>query len=164
MSALLLLLSLTIASQQSTEPAARSAAGQAVTTVNTPSDPELEARTSAVASQLRCLKCQGLSIEDSPSDLARNMRAVVREQLAAGKSAAEVKDYFVARYGEFVLLEPPPRGFNLAVYILPVLALLVGAFTVWFVIRRWARPGAAAAVSALTDEPEMAPWDEPKPT
>ena len=106
-------------------------------------DAELEKLTSAVASQLRCPVCQGLSIEDSPTELARDMRAVVREQLAAGKSPEEVKAYFVSKYGEWILLEPEPRGLNLAVYLLPVLALAGGATVIFRSVRRWT--GASAA-------------------
>jgi cytochrome c-type biogenesis protein CcmH len=76
-------------------------------------DSALEARTSSVAAQLRCPVCQGLSIQDSPSDLAQSMRAVVRDQLAAGKTPDEVKAYYVSKYGEWILLAPKPSGFNL---------------------------------------------------
>ncbi len=116
------------------------AAGRAV--AQSPEEAGLEARTRAVASQLRCPVCQGLSIEDSPTDLARDMRAVVRDRLASGSSAEEVKAYFVSKYGEWILLEPKPSGMNLAVYLLPVLALLVGAGVIVRSVRRWTR-GAA---------------------
>ncbi|MBI4408850.1 MAG: cytochrome c-type biogenesis protein CcmH [Gemmatimonadetes bacterium] len=106
--------------------------------------PDLEARTRLVASQLRCPVCQGLSIQDSPSELAQEMKQVVRAQLAAGRTPDEVKAYFVARYGEWILLEPEPRGFNLAVYLLPVLALLAGLAVVGVVVRRWTRSGDVA--------------------
>ena len=104
-----------------------------------PADEELEARTRAVASQLRCPVCQGLSIEDSPTDLAVDMRAVVKEQLASGRSPEEVKAYFVEKYGEWILLEPRPHGLNLAVYLLPVLGLLIGTGIVVRSARRWTR-------------------------
>lgn len=106
-------------------------------------DAELEKLTSAVASQLRCPVCQGLSIEDSPTELARDMRAVVREQLASGKSPEEVKAYFVSKYGEWILLEPEPRGLNLAVYLLPVLAIAGGATVIVRSVRRWTAASAA---------------------
>lgn len=102
-------------------------------------DSVVDRRAREVASQLRCVVCQGLSVEDSPSELAREMKQVVRDQIAAGRSDEEVKAYFVARYGEFVLLSPEPRGFNLVVYILPVAALLIGAGVVAAVIMRWRR-------------------------
>lgn len=103
---------------------------------------ELEQQVRQVASQLRCVVCQGLSIQDSPSELARQMKAVVREQLAAGRSPDEVKRYFVDKYGEWILLAPEPEGFNLAVYLLPVVALLAGAGVVVVAVRRWTAPAA----------------------
>lgn len=106
-----------------------------------PTGESLEAQTRELASKLRCVVCQGLSIEDSPSELAREMKGVIREQLAAGRTPEEVTEYFVARYGEFVLLAPEPRGFNLVVYLAPVLALLGGAGFLALRIRSWvARP------------------------
>jgi cytochrome c-type biogenesis protein CcmH len=105
-----------------------------------PSDSVLEARTSAVAAQLRCPVCQGLSIQDSPSELSQQMRSLVKDQLKAGKSADEVKAYFVSKYGEWILLEPKPRGFNLLVYALPVLLVAGGIALITVVVRRWTRP------------------------
>ncbi|MEP6731002.1 MAG: cytochrome c-type biogenesis protein CcmH, partial [bacterium] len=75
-------------------------------------DSALEARTSAVAAELRCPVCQGLSIQDSPSELAQSMRSLVRDQLADGKSPDQVKAYFVSKYGEWILLAPKAHGFN----------------------------------------------------
>src|SRR5512146_384952 len=91
-------------------------------TAQATSDSLLEARTRAVASQLRCPVCQGLSIEDSPSELSQQMRNVVREQLRAGQSPDDVKRYFVSKYGEWILLSPEPHGVNVLVYALPLLA------------------------------------------
>ena len=105
--------------------------------IRTPADSALEARTSAVASQLRCPVCQGLSIQDSPSELAQSMRSLVRDQLAAGKSPDEVKAYFVSKYGEWILLSPPPHGFNLLAYLLPMLVVLGGGGLVVLAVRRW---------------------------
>lgn len=105
----------------------------------------LEQRTSAVASQLRCPVCQGLSIQDSPSELAQQMRGVVRDQLAAGRSPEEVKRYFIEKYGEWILLEPEAHGFNMLVYILPVAAVIVGAAVIVVAVRRWSRPSRPAA-------------------
>lgn len=109
---------------------------------------ELDAETRAVASQLRCPVCQGESIQDSPADLAVEMRGVVREQLAAGRSPDEVKAYFVERYGEWILLAPPARGFNLVLYILPFAGLAAGALLVTLLARRWqARTGSVAVIT-----------------
>jgi cytochrome c-type biogenesis protein CcmH len=100
-------------------------------------DSALEARTSAVASQLRCPVCQGLSIQDSPSELAQSMRSLVRDQLAAGKTPNEVMAYFVSKYGEWILLAPKARGFNLVAYALPVLAVVCGGIGIALAVRRW---------------------------
>jgi cytochrome c-type biogenesis protein CcmH len=103
-------------------------------------DSVVEARTERLATILRCPVCQGLSIEDSPSELSQQMRALVKEQVASGKSDEEVKAYFVGRYGEWILLEPKPTGFNMLIYILPALALLGGAFLVARVVKKWTAP------------------------
>ena len=100
-------------------------------------DSQLEARTSAVATQLRCPVCQGLSIQDSPSELAQQMRSLVRDQLAAGKTPDDVKSYFVSKYGEWILLAPPPHGFNLVAYALPILAVVCGGLVIAVAVRRW---------------------------
>ena len=103
--------------------------------------PDLEDRVREVASELRCVVCQNLSVADSPSDLAREMRNLVRELLQQGKTPEEIKEYFHSRYGDFVLLEPPKRGFNLLVWGLPFAALLLGAGGIYLVARRWAERG-----------------------
>lgn len=104
-------------------------------------DPTLEALTKRVASELRCPVCQGVSIQDSPSELAQQMRTVVKEQLAAGKSPNEVKDYFISKYGEWILLEPKAAGFNLLVYAVPVLLVLGGAVFLIVLVRKWTEGG-----------------------
>lgn len=119
----------------------------------------LDAATREVASQLRCVVCQGLSIEDSPSELAQSMRAVVRDQLSEGRTPEQIKDYFVASYGEWVLLQPRATGFNLAVYALPVAVVLAGAGFVFVLARRWSR--ADEPVDTVpADDPDLAAWDD----
>ena len=86
-----------------------------------------------IASELRCVVCQNLSVADSPSDLAKEMRNLVREQVQQGKSREEIQAYFVSRYGEYVLLSPPKRGFNLLVWGLPFLAVVAGGGLVYLV-------------------------------
>lgn len=110
-----------------------------------PSEVELERLTSEVASGLRCPVCQGVSIEDSPTELARQMRAVVREQLAAGRTPDQVRGYFIDKYGEWILLRPRASGFNLLVYVLPWLAILTGILVIVASVRRWTRPLPAGA-------------------
>lgn len=100
-------------------------------------DSVLEARTTAVASTLRCPVCQGESIQDSPSTLAQQMRAVVRDKLRNGESPEQVKAYFVARYGEWILLEPKMTGLNVILYVLPVVLILGGIVVIVILVRRW---------------------------
>ena len=100
-------------------------------------DAELEERTSKVAATLRCPVCQGESIQDSPAELAQQMRSVVRDQLRAGKKPEEIQAYFVARYGEWILLEPKMTGLNVALYAFPVLLVLGGLAFVARLVRRW---------------------------
>lgn len=118
-------------------------------------DSTLEAAVRRIASELRCPVCQGLSLQDSPTELAQEMKAVIREQLAAGRSAEEVRAYFVSKYGEWILLEPEPRGFNLLVYVLPALALVAGVAVVVASVRRWSRAavGAEAEAGPSSGEP-----------
>lgn len=105
-------------------------------------DTALERRTSEVASQLRCPVCQGESLQDSPSALAQEMRAVVRDQLAAGRTPDEIKAYFVSKYGEWILLQPRARGLNLVVYLAPFLVIVGGTTLIVFAVRRWTRQAA----------------------
>ena len=78
---------------------------------------------------------------------------MVREQLAAGRTPEEVKKYFADKYGEWILLRPRARGWNVIVYVLPVVALLLGALVVMRVTRRWATPLPAGAPSGQDVEP-----------
>ena len=103
-------------------------------------DTALEARTNAVAGQLRCPVCQGVSIQDSPAELAQQMRNLVRDQLRTGKSPDEVKAYFVSKYGEWILLQPRASGFNILIYALPVLVVLGGLAVIVVAMRRWTKP------------------------
>ncbi len=92
--------------------------------------PQLEQRTMQISSELRCPVCQGLAIGDSPSIMAANMKAQVRELLARGYTEAQILSYFEKSYGQFVLLKPKFQGVNALVWILPVLALLIGLILV----------------------------------
>ncbi|MGI8618938.1 MAG: cytochrome c-type biogenesis protein [Gemmatimonadaceae bacterium] len=109
-----------------------------------PADSALEARTTAVASTLRCPVCQGESIQDSPSELAREMRALVRDQLREGKTPGEVRAFFVERYGEWILLEPTMNGLNVLLYAFPVILVLGGLALVAVLVRKWSTPKSSA--------------------
>lgn len=102
-----------------------------------PADSALDAETRALSSQLRCPVCQGLSVQDSPAELAQQMRDLVRQQLEQGKDPEQVKAYFVARYGQWILMAPPAAGFNWLVYVLPGAVLVFGALLVVILVRRW---------------------------
>src|SRR5437879_12681037 len=88
--------------------------------------PDLDDQTRAIATELRCVVCQNLSVADSPSEMAQQMRAIVREQLQAGKSPDQIKDFFLSKYGGVVLLKPKTSGFSALVWLLPHLVLIVG--------------------------------------
>jgi cytochrome c-type biogenesis protein CcmH len=120
------------------------AASAPATPAQEAADTELEARTTAVASTLRCPVCQGESIQDSPSELAQDMRALVREQLRAGRTPEEVRAYFVARYGEWILLEPKMTGLNILLYVFPVVLVLGGLALVAVLVRKWSSPAPGA--------------------
>jgi cytochrome c-type biogenesis protein CcmH len=99
-------------------------------------DPALEARARAISRDLRCLVCQNQSIDDSNADLAHDLRLIVRERLTAGDSDQQVKEYLVARYGDYVLLEPPLKAKTLVLWFAPALLLLLGAGAIYAVLRR----------------------------
>jgi cytochrome c-type biogenesis protein CcmH/NrfF len=71
--------------------------------------PDIDEQTRAIAQELRCVVCQNLSVADSPSEMAQQMRGIVKEQLQRGKTPEEIKDFFVSKYGECVLLAPTDR-------------------------------------------------------
>jgi cytochrome c-type biogenesis protein CcmH len=89
-------------------------------------DPAIEQRMSEIASELRCLVCQNQTILDSNAPLAVDLRNQVREQLKQGRSATEIKDYMVARYGDFVLYRPPVKGTTILLWLGPLLLILIG--------------------------------------
>ena len=126
----------------------------------------LEKRTHEVAALLRCPVCQGLSVADSPSTMATNMRGQVRDLVAAGYDQEQILAYFERSYGEFVRLQPPLRGVNWLVWLAPIVGLLGGGAVVWWALRR---PHVAGAVTTeplgdvpgrdtLPEDPGLAPF------
>jgi cytochrome c-type biogenesis protein CcmH len=103
-------------------------------------DPALEARARALTQTLRCMVCQNESIDESSAPLARDLRILVRERIAAGESDAAVRDYLVARYGEFILLEPRFRPGTALLWGLPFLILLIAAARIAAVVARRREP------------------------
>jgi cytochrome c-type biogenesis protein CcmH len=108
------------------------------------SDPTLEARARALSKELRCMVCQNESIDESEAPLAHDLRVIVRERIKAGDSDAQVLDFLVARYGEFVLLKPRLSWHTAALWGLPPGLLLVGIVMIYAAGRR--RSGALAGL------------------
>lgn len=120
-----------------------------------PLDPERETRVQKLGKQIRCAVCQGLSISDSPASMARAQLSKVRELVVAGKSDQEIRDYFVARYGEWALLEPTANGANIVVWLGPLVLLVFGGLIILSQVKGRIEPGpGAAAAPANTDEDE----------
>jgi cytochrome c-type biogenesis protein CcmH len=120
------------------------------------SDPAKELRARDLSRELRCMVCQNQSIDDSEAPLARDLRLLVRERIAAGDSDAQVLDFLVARYGEFVLLKPRLSPHTWLLWLVPPLALVGGGLALWTYNRRRLRSAASDDQSAfkLTAEEE----------
>ncbi len=103
-------------------------------------DPAQEARAEQIGSQLRCLVCQNESIEESGADLARDLRGIVRQRVAAGDDDGKVVAWMVARYGNFVRLSPPLNALTFLLWFSPVVALAAGVLAVLRTVRN--RPSA----------------------
>jgi cytochrome c-type biogenesis protein CcmH len=124
-------------------------------------DPVLEARARAISQEIRCLVCQNQSIDDSSADLAHDLRVIVRERLSAGDSDQQVKNYLVARYGDFVLLNPPFRMKTLILWGGPSALLLLGISIIALAARR--RRASAAAPLSEDERQRLAQLlDQPK--
>ena len=108
-------------------------------------NPAQEARAREIGRELRCLVCQNQSIEDSDAELARDLRRIVREQVAAGRSDADVMAYLHDRYGDFVLLRPPFSATTALLWAMPAVALAGGVLLVLALRRR--APAAPAPLS-----------------
>jgi cytochrome c-type biogenesis protein CcmH len=118
---------------------------------SSPLAPALEARVQKLGKELRCAVCQGLSIADSPASMARAQLDKVRELVSAGKSDEEIRAYFVARYGEWVLLSPKAAGINWLVWLGPGLLLIFGFAVIFRQIHRLPRKKPVAG--AREDKP-----------
>ena len=123
------------------------------------------ARAHAIASDLRCPVCQGLSVADSPSETAKAIYDDVRRRVDAGESDSEIRAYYVGRYGQWILLRPETSGMGALVWLLPVTALFLGVGGLALAFRRWRRQPSRAATDedrALV-EAALAAGSEPGP-
>ncbi len=93
-------------------------------------------RTDAIARRLMCPVCAGQSVAESNSDLARDMRKLIRKKIEGGQSDDEIISWFQSKYGDTILAEPPIRGFNLVVWLLPIVAVVTGTVFATVYIRR----------------------------
>ena len=113
-------------------------------------DPALEFRARAITRELRCLVCQNQSIDDSNAELARDLRRIVRERIAAGEGDPAVLSFVTARYGDFVLLRPPFNPATWALWLGPAVILAAGGCGLWRFLRR--RQGAVTGAMLSADE------------
>jgi len=120
------------------------------------SGPQLERKTMEISSELRCPVCQGLAIGDSPSIMAANMKAQVRELLERGYTEQQILSYFEKSYGQFVLLKPKFQGVNALVWVLPIAVLAIGLVLVVSKAKKLETAPAAAPTEEPTDDPYLA--------
>lgn len=111
----------------------------------------LERQVLEISKDLRCTVCQNQPVSESNADLARDMRAIIREQLQAGKSRDEIVEYFVARYGNYVLLKPAFDPLGAVLWIAPLLLLAVVGGFAYFYMRDRVRPLAAPPALSADD-------------
>ncbi|MDX1624084.1 MAG: cytochrome c-type biogenesis protein [Gemmatimonadota bacterium] len=123
-----------------------------------PLSPEQEKRARRLADRMKCPVCRSQSIRQSNSFMAEDMERKIRVLVAEGKTDEEIVDYFVSRFGEYILLAPPKRGFNLGAYVVPFLAVLAGGLGVLFATRRWKRAPAPAEEEPGEVLPEESPY------
>jgi cytochrome c-type biogenesis protein CcmH len=108
-------------------------------------DPVQEARARALQKELRCMVCQGESIDESNAPLAADLRLLIRQRIAAGDSDAQIKQFLVSRYGDFILMKPPFDGATYALWLTPFAVLIMAAgVAIWVVIRAAKTPQGGA--------------------
>jgi len=121
-------------------------------------DATLEQRARNLSRELRCMVCQNQSIDDSDAPLARDLRLLVRERLKAGDSDKQVLDFLTARYGDFVLLNPPLNRRTALLWGLPTALLVFGGFILLMAVRR--RPAPSSMTDSLAQAAPLTPEEE----
>lgn len=112
-------------------------------------------RTIKLAREIHCPICAGESVADSQTELARQMRGIIEEKVQAGESDQEIKDYFVARYGESILFDPPKSGFRLGLWWMPLIVVAIGAIVVVSFVRERTRAPRPAVPDVSTEDAEL---------
>ena len=126
-------------------------------------EPTLEQRAQRMDKHIICPVCPGETLDQSNVQIAKDMRELIRERLAAGQSEDEIKQYFVERYGTRILAEPPTSGVSLAVWIIPPVVMLAGAAALYFVVREMRskrRDQAVAEIDQSGADPSLEPYLE----
>jgi cytochrome c-type biogenesis protein CcmH len=117
--------------------------------------PNVDDQVLHISKNLYCPVCTGVPLDVCETQACAQWRALIREKLLAGENEEQIREYFIAQYGERVLGAPPPEGFNLSAYILPVLALLIGGVIIFWTTRTWLkRPTNSSAPATV---PHIAP-------
>jgi cytochrome c-type biogenesis protein CcmH len=124
-------------------------------------DDPVDSRVREIGQQLKCPVCQSVSVADSPSEMASQMRQLIRKQVVEGQSSEAIIQYFVDRYGEEALMAPPKRGLGLAFWLVPALAVAGGLAAVYGLLRRWRQPTRASVAATSPDgSPDLSPYEE----
>ena len=123
----------------------------------------IDARSADIAARLRCPVCSGQSVLESNAPISQEMHQLIRERLARGETEEEIIAYFRSSYGDWIVLQPRPTGWNLLVYVLPVVVLVAGGAWLFVVLRRWSArpadrpspgPDRAGGTDGLSDDDE----------
>jgi len=115
---------------------------------------EFETRFRKLSDELRCPTCQGLSVKDSEAGFSNSIKDKIHELMKLGKTDKEIKEYFIERYGEWILRAPPKKGFNLVLWILPGAGIGIGLLWVMILSKRWVTKPQLEELAQLTPEEE----------
>ena len=115
---------------------------------------EFETRFRKLSNELRCPTCQGLSVKDSEAGFSNSIKDKIHELMKLGKTDKEIKEYFIERYGEWILRAPPKKGFNLVLWILPGAGIGIGLLWVMILSKRWVTKPQLEELAQLTPEEE----------
>ena len=100
---------------------------------------DVDIQVREIAKTLRCTVCQTENIWESGAPLAQQMRGVIRDRIALGHSKEEIRAYFLSRYGDYILMEPPKHGVNWLIWVAPFLLLVIGGFFLYKEVTHWVR-------------------------